>query len=764
MSDRSRLARTARAIAFPLGLLVLLLSVAVSVTSFRDRQLAGQDHALGLTLQQQVANLENYFERARAINAVLAANPVFADFYEAPGTNQEKVDAGSPLVARVNDALAYLVRLFPGMVGEACFIDSSGAEIARVVDGVPAPPSALSHHEAENPFFAPTLALGPGKVYQAKEYESPDTHDAVISNSTVVRAAGHAGIVHYEIAIDSFRMETESGKIVASIVDADTGHVIVDSRPASSAAGDHTLGSFLHGGRDSGITTVDGRRIAFQRIVATDGNANDWFVAVSAPVVGGGWTQGLGAGPLALLLAGLLALLIGVASWWSHLRSVRRAASYDALTGLPSRALLIERLRDGLRDQRRTAVLFIDLRGFKDVNDVLGHHHGDLLLAEVAGRLERTVPAGATVARIGADDFAVLLPGIGLDEARAAGQDLLAVLHQPYPVDDISLDVEANIGVAAGPEHGADPETLLRHAETAMHEAEETATGVQSYDSAHDTNAPRRLELLGDLRRAIGTDDQISLHYQPKIDLASGRLAGVEALIRWSHPVLGRMAPDSFIPVAETTSLIRPLTDYVLREAVGQAKHWQQNGMPIPVAVNLSTRCLLDPYLADRVFSLLDRAGLPASLLELEITESMVMADPERALAVLRSLHDGGIRLSVDDFGTGHSSMTYLRILPVDELKIDRSFVQNMTDSDGDAVLVRTAITLGHNLGLSVVAEGIEDELTASALHDLGCDIAQGYHFGRPMPAADFDSWYTERSDSDTGSGLASTITSPASA
>ncbi|GIE78438.1 hypothetical protein Aph02nite_43880 [Actinoplanes philippinensis] len=739
MISRSGLARYARTVAFLLGLLVLIFSVVTSVLGTRSRQIADQDHALALTLQQQVAALDNYFERARAIDAVLADNPVFTDFYRAPGTDQEKIAAGGPLLDRVNDALAYLTQLFPGRVGEACFIDGSGAEIARVVNGVPAAPADLSQDEDDNAFFAPTLALGAGEVYQAKEYESPDTHNAVISNSTAVRAAGHTGIVHYEIALDSFRMTATPGRIAASIVDAGSARVIVDTR--AGTADDPAVSTVVRSGRDHGVTTVDGRRIAFQRIAATEGNANDWYVAAHAPAFGAGWTRGLSVGSLALLLGALLTLLVSGVSWSLHLRAVRRAAAYDSLTGLPNRTLLTERVGAALRGGRDASVVFIDLRGFKEVNDVVGYHHGDLLLTDVAGRLVQAAPPDATVARVGADDFAVLLPGYRPAAAEDLARTLQTALHHTFLIKDITLDVETAAGVAGGPVHGDDPETLLRHAETAMHLAAADATGVQQYDPAHDTNAAHRLELLGDLRRAIGADDQIILHYQPKIDLVTGRPAGVEALVRWNHPVKGRMAPDTFIPMAESTSLIRPLTDHVLQIAARQARQWQQGGTPIPVAVNLSTRCLLDPHFADHVFDLLQRTGLPVELLELEVTESMVMADPDRALAVLRALHDGGIRLSVDDFGTGHSSMTYLQRLPVQELKIDRSFVQQMTDVDGDAVLVRTAITLGHNLGLSVVAEGIEDEETAAALRELGCDIAQGYHFARPMPADEFDRW-----------------------
>jgi EAL domain-containing protein (putative c-di-GMP-specific phosphodiesterase class I) len=274
--------------------------------------------------------------------------------------------------------------------------------------------------------------------------------------------------------------------------------------------------------------------------------------------------------------------------------------------------------------------------------------------------------------------------------------------------------------------------------------AKQRKSGYVVYDPAAEQQAPNRLALLGDLRRAIDADDQIVVHYQPKVGLDGGRLVGVEALVRWQHPQLGRLAPDAFIPMAETTALIIGLTGKVLDIAVRQARQWSRAGLRIPVAVNLSTRCLHDPALADRVLELLDRHGVPPALLELEITESMVMVDPDRALQVLRRLHEAGIRISVDDFGTGHSSMAYLKELPVDELKIDRSFVLEMTRDGGDAVLVQSAIALGHNLGLSVVAEGVETPEVLAALDALGCDVAQGFHLGRPMPAEEFEAWLAE--------------------
>jgi predicted signal transduction protein with EAL and GGDEF domain len=343
------------------------------------------------------------------------------------------------------------------------------------------------------------------------------------------------------------------------------------------------------------------------------------------------------------------------------------------------------------------------------------------------------------VARLGGDDFALLLPGADLAAAQEVAGQMLAALHRTFPLGGTGVDLEARIGVALGPEHGDDAEALLRRADAAMRVAKEQHDGYTTYDPTADQHASNRLALLGDLRRALDADDQIVLHYQPKVDIVDGRLAGVEALVRWHHPTLGRLAPDSFIPLAETTTLVHALTDRVLEIAVRQAGAWHRDGLHIPVAVNLSARCLHDTGLPGRVFELLRRTGLPVALLKLEITESMVMVDPERAITVLRALHDGGIGLSVDDFGTGHSSMTYLQRLPVDELKIDRSFVREL--SAGNEVLVRSAISLGHSLELTVVAEGIEDAETLATLHALGCDIAQGYHLGRPMPAEDIRPW-----------------------
>ena len=416
----------------------------------------------------------------------------------------------------------------------------------------------------------------------------------------------------------------------------------------------------------------------------------------------------------------------------------RHQATHDALTGLPNWELLRDRLVQGLaaatRSEGEIALLLIDLDRFKEINDGLGHSYGDKLLCQVGPRLRSVLRDGDTLARLGGDEFAVLLPSVaGVEEARVVAERLRQVLHRPFDVDGIALDVEASIGIVLSPWHGTDTEELLRNADIAMYAAKELKAGAVVFDPDRHVTAPWRLTVLGDLRRALEVSDELFLNYQPKYTLDGERIEGVEALLRWQHPTEGLVPPGEFIPVAEGTGIILRLTERVLGLALAQMRRWLDAGHGVPVAVNLSTRCLLDAGLPDLVQRLLSQYRVPAELLRLEVTESAVMGDAARCMEVLQRLHDLGVRLSIDDFGTGYSSMAYLRRLPVDELKIDRSFVLGMTTTQQDAVLVRTAIDLGHNLGLTVVAEGVEGVEHVHALRALGCDIAQGYHYARPM-------------------------------
>ncbi|HLL69741.1 MAG TPA: EAL domain-containing protein [Micromonosporaceae bacterium] len=416
-------------------------------------------------------------------------------------------------------------------------------------------------------------------------------------------------------------------------------------------------------------------------------------------------------------------------------------ALHDRLTGLPNRTVFADRLGQALSGAARTgeavAVMVFDLDRFKEVNDALGHHYGDQLLCQVANRVGQAVRAADTVARLGGDEFAVLLPRTDADSAGELAERVLHALHQTFVMDDaLTVDVEASIGVVVTSAHGGTVDELMRYADVAMYRAKDGRTGIVVYDPALHVESPTRLALLGDLRRALDREDELVVYYQPKVSLELGELSGMEALVRWQHPTRGLVPPGEFIPVAEGTGLINRLTTHVLRIALVDVRAWLDDGVEVQVAVNLSPRCLLDTTLPERVHGLLEEYGVPAALLRLEVTETAIMANTGLAMTILTELHRLGIRLSVDDYGTGYSSMAYLKRLPVDELKIDRSFVLGMTEDENDAILVRGAIDLGHNLGLTVVAEGVERAEHSAALKLMGCDIAQGFHYARPVPVS----------------------------
>ena len=424
-------------------------------------------------------------------------------------------------------------------------------------------------------------------------------------------------------------------------------------------------------------------------------------------------------------------------------------AQHDSLTGLPNRTLFHDRVGQALSAARRehlpVAVMIMDLDRFKEVNDTLGHSSGDELLKQAGTRLRGALRESDTVARLGGDEFGVLLPRV-VDSAAAVAvaQKLRQALEEPFTIHGLALQIEASIGIALYPEHGDDVHSLLQRADVAMYVAKEHPGGCEVYARERDDYSPDRLTLLTELRRAIDTGE-LFLHYQPRADLKTGAVTGAEALVRWSHPTRGLVSPDEFIPLAQTTGVIVPLTFFVLNEALRQARTWQLEGLDLCVGVNLSARNLLDVHLPDTVGDLLTRWEVPPSLLELEITESAILADPIRAMNILSRLHGMGLKLAIDDFGTGYSSLAYLKRLPVDELKIDKSFVQGMEDDENDAVIVRSTIDLGRNLGLRVVAEGVETAAAWNRLAALGCDVAQGYYVSRPVPAGELAAWLRAR-------------------
>jgi diguanylate cyclase (GGDEF)-like protein len=424
-------------------------------------------------------------------------------------------------------------------------------------------------------------------------------------------------------------------------------------------------------------------------------------------------------------------------------------ALHDALTDLPNRTLFHDRVHQALASARRehiaAAVMIMDLDRFKEVNDTLGHASGDELLKQVGLRLRDSLRESDTVARLGGDEFGVLLPKVvDAEAAVAVARKLRTTLEEPFTLHGLALRMEASIGIALFPDHGSDVQSLLQRADVAMYVAKEHPAGCEVYTRERDEYSPDRLTLLTELRRGIDRG-QLLLHFQPKADLRTGDIQGVEALVRWQHPERGMIPPDEFIPPAQKTGVITPLTMFVLDEALRQCRTWALQGMELCVAVNLSTRNLLDVHLPDTVGELLARWEVPARLLELEITESTILADPVRAMEILSRLDEMGIRLAIDDFGTGYSSLAYLKRLPVDELKIDKSFILGMEENENDAVIVRSTIDLGRNLGLRVVAEGVETAKAWNRLVSLGCDIAQGYYLSRPVPADQLTEWLRER-------------------
>jgi len=432
-----------------------------------------------------------------------------------------------------------------------------------------------------------------------------------------------------------------------------------------------------------------------------------------------------------------------------------RAARVDALTGLPNRrALQISVAERGLgrgvhRPERRLALLLLDLDRFRTVNDALGHATGDRLLVEVGRRLAAVVPSHDLVVRLGGDEFAVLATRVdGPAAARRVAAHLAEALDRPFALDGLPVDVSASIGIALQSERGGDGASLLRQAEAAMYDAKERGDQVAIYARDADHHTPD-LTLLADLRRAVQAEadaqatDGITLYYQPQIAIATGEVVGVEALLRWRHPVRGMVGPEELLRVAEPTPVMRLLTSRVLREVIAQLAAWRTAGRPVRAAVNVSVRDLHATDIAEEIDQLLHRYGVPADLLQLEITESALMADPHRVLSTITRLDRMGVAISLDDFGTGYSSLQHLRRLPLSEVKIDRSFVLGMAADRGDAAIVRSVITLADSLGLRVVAEGVEDEQTWRLLASAGCHAAQGWFHARPMPAPDLAEWLT---------------------
>lgn len=419
-------------------------------------------------------------------------------------------------------------------------------------------------------------------------------------------------------------------------------------------------------------------------------------------------------------------------------KELEHKALYDDLTGLPNRTLVMDRLQQGIfnasREKEPLSVLMVDLDYFKEVNDTLGHDTGDKLLQQVSDRFKHVLRHMDTVGRLGGDEFAVIVSNANAEDAVMVANNMLKILEEPFVIDNNNINISASIGISVFPEQGEDLSTLMKHADVAMYVAKRVRSGYFIYDYNEDQHSPGRLALMSELRKAVN-DNGMELYYQPKLDLATGSITGVEALARWQLPERGFFPPDLFIPIMEQTGLIKPFTKWAIDHAMAQCSAWKDENINVSMSINLSMYNLHDPDFINTVNGLLKKWNLGPDVLIFEITESAMMGDQQHISEILSSLGKQGIRISIDDFGTGYSSLVHLKKLQPSELKIDKSFIMEMNTNNDDSVIVRSTIDLAHNLGLKVVAEGVESEDIMESLRALGCEMIQGYHISRPLPA-----------------------------
>lgn len=710
---------------------VALLSGGLLATAGAVAQEHQQSRNLERDAVQVATAFTSYFERARSLDLLLAQSPAVTPH---PGVAFDHEAA--------NQALEYLERLYPGAIGEACLIDETGTELARVTQGVPAAVSELSNNEKENAFFAATLALPYGEVYQAAPYVSQDTHAWVISNSTWIRLAdGSRQIVHFEVALNSFRQYLHVGARSqhVAVVERPSGRVILEHGqplPSSVPRGPFprvAATALDRVGSEALTVGIGQRKVAAGTIAREPGNANDWVViewstapASTVPP----WLGGL------VAAVGLLLVIAFVIGLRRQQRVLRVAARLDHLTGLANRKALEEAMATAVAAARqptaeRVAVLVIDLDGFKQINDTEGHDVGDLVLQEIARRLHANTFEYDTAARLGGDEFALVLRRLReADDVAAVAHRLREALIRPIEVAGRVRFVGASVGAAVLGEHGNTAAELLRAADAAMYRAKRGREGVRVYDSGTDAGSVA-LGLAADLLVAI-EEERIELAYQPAYSLETGEIVAIEALARWQQGAEFVSLPEEFIPLAEQTGLIRPLTFLTLRKALDEAQRWHAAGLPIPVSVNLSPRVLSDHALCGEVFALLEERGLSGEALVLEITETTLVGDMELAVELLGELRAAGVRIELDDFGSGYASFKALQGLPLDGVKLDGGLVGDV--EPGGRQLLAATVDIGRRLGLRVVAEGIEDGETLEAVQMLGVDSAQGFLLSQPLP------------------------------
>ena len=737
-----------RAALLALGLVALLAGMALGVLA--TQAVDKRDHDLGLAGASRVTAVDDYADRARAVTLLASHSAAFANFYQAPGTRMSRIEGrtGEPdLMPRVITALTDLQNLFPDSIASASFIDRSGAENARVVGKSVMRPDELVADRSDAVFFDRAFQLPYDKVYQSAPYRSESTGDWVVANAAKVNTGPGVSpaIVSFEVTLESIRLAAYSDNPdqQVRVVDLLDGRVVIDSthpQDVNAPLGrpdDHSL-RWVQTAKDGVLRTRDHMRHVVRHARRDSNVATTWAVVVSTPSRSGAWSGPFSAGPLGVAGAGVVLLCLSMAGYIRHGRSMHRAARRDELTGLFNRRAARECAETLLARERGLAVILFDLDRFKHVNDSLGHHAGDHLLTVLGQRLAEVVrEPDDVVARLGGDEFVVLARGMHTEETIAVlCERLTRAVSAPVSVDGIDVSVGVSIGIALAPEHGTDYGTLLQCADIAMYDAKGRRAGWQVYRDELAGADRTGLVLDADLRRAVA-DGELIVHYQPIFAVAGRELTGVEALVRWEHPQRGLLMPGEFVPFAENTGAIKAVTAAVLDLVLDQVVRWREVGVDVPVAVNVSAYDVNDPGFADRVAEMLADRGLDGSSLVIELTETALLADPDAASVVLWRLAQMGVKVAIDDFGSGYASLLYLRRFPVSVLKLDRSLVQGLTVDSTDAALVRWTIEMAHALRVTCIAEGVEDVATLEALEVLGCDQAQGYHLQVPVSAED---------------------------
>lgn len=726
---------------------VLLIGTALSaVRQVADGARAEMNSLLRQSTASGAARVADQLAVNERLALVLAQNP--------------EIRQRRPDRQRLSNALSASGSAAGDTLVSSALIDAIGRVYVQVVKGAPVDPGMRRRRATEWARIAPTLRLPVGVVRQSKPYYSKEVGRWVVATTTLI-APGDGAQPRILMTLNDLSslqalIANDDSRVLTRVIDS-SGVVISNGRSTTSAGAapqaDAERATLLDVRAQSTVQIRNGQAYRAMAIADSSANENAWWIVTSMPAPGSGSLLRSGSAATAMAIATLLMLILGLLTLRKHRESLSIAHVSDPLTGLLNRSALAERgeevLTRGEREGYQTAVLCLNLANFRDVNDALGHATGDAVMREVSRRLHGAIQAGDLLVRLGGDEFAILLSKVtdrtgALDAARK----ILATLYPTIIANRQAVGIHATMGLALAPEDGETVDLLVERAGRAMYAARRDGVELRYFEQAMAARPSDRLDLVADLRTAIETD-QLQLDYQPKVNLGTGRIEGVEAFLRWHHPRHGRLYPGAFLPLAEETGLIRPITAKTITLALAQTRAWLDEGLELPVSVNLSGRCMQDLSTIDVVARGLTRWQVPPRLLKLEIAQSAMATDAETGSAVLRGLDDLGIELVVDDYGSGFSSLANTDAL-IRELKLDGRLLRQAQSGEDGADLVRSAIDLGHHMGLRVVAESVEDPAAVRALVELGCDMAQGNYFCAPMDAANLRRWLLERNHART--------------